>query len=168
MSSGSFLIDYAPPKTDPASVTDDAIARTHANGARTLSSFWLLSPNADKDRAQLAKMGFADAQSVRLPEIAARGFCVKIGSTSLLALQPDGPGAAADALRKSGPQIFGVSIGVGDLDQTQRLVERGYDHPLTRYRGLHGASFLTPTADDLGLLIEFHALAGNAAPCAYS
>lgn len=156
LSSSSFLIDYAPPKSDPASRADDMIARTHPNGARTLSAFWLLSSDADKDRQQLARMGFASATPVSLPEIAARGFCVKIGPSSLLALQPDGAGIAADALRSGGPQILGVSVGVADLDHAQRLVERGYDRTLTRYRGLLGTSVLAPSRDDLGLLVEFH------------
>jgi hypothetical protein len=167
LSSSSFLIDYAPLKSDPASRTDDMIARTHPNGARTLSAFWLLSADAEKDRQQLARMGFKSATPVRLPEIAASGFCVKVGPSSLLALQPDGAGIAADALRGGGSQILGVSIGVTDLDHAQRLAERGYDRQLTRYQGLLGTSVLAPTRDDLGLLVEFHALRGgeDAGPC---
>lgn len=166
LSSSSFLIDYAPPRTDAASRTDDAIARAHPNGARTLDAFWLLSADADKDRRQLTRMGFADAIPVRLPEIAARGFCVKVGPSSLLTLEPDGPGAAADALRAGGPQILGVSVGVTDLDHARRIAERGYDHALTPYHGLLGTSVLAPTRDDLGLLVEFHGTGDAAArPC---
>lgn len=167
LSSSSFLIDYATPKSDPASVADDRIARTHANGARTLSAFWLLSADADKERSTLARMGFDQSVPVAMPQLAAHGYCVKIGPSSLLALQPDGPGLAADALRRGGAQILGISIGVADLDHTQRMVERGYDRQVARYRGLLGESLLAPTQDDLGLLIEFHALSGqhDPAPC---
>lgn len=166
LSSASFLIDYAPPKTDHASVADIAFSREHPNGARALSAIWLLSANADKDRRQLARMGFADARPIHVTQIAAHGFCVKIGPSSLLALEPDGSGLAEDALKSGGPQILGVSISVADLGRAQRLVERGYEHPLTRYPGLLGESFLAPTRDDLGMLIEFHAIHASETACA--
>jgi len=166
LSSSTFLIDYAPPKSDAASVADLASAREHPNRARALSAVWLLSADADKDRRQLARMGFADARPVHIAQIAAHGFCVKIGPSSLLALQPDGPGMADDALKSGGPQILGVSIAVADLGRAQRLVERGYERALTRYSGLLGDSFLAPTRDDLGMLIEFHTLSASGAVCA--
>jgi hypothetical protein len=166
LSSSTFLIDYAPPRSDAASVSDLSSAREHPNSARALSAIWLLSADADKDRRQLARMGFADARPVHLTQIAAHGFCVKIGPSSLLALQPDGPGVADDALKSSGPQILGVSIAVADLGRAQRLVERGYEQALTRYSGLLGDSFLAPTRDDLGMLVEFHALSAPGKACA--
>jgi len=165
LSSSTFLIDYAPPKSDAASVADLAAARQHPNGARALSAVWMLSADADKDRLQLARMGFADARPVHITQIAARGFCVKIGPSSLLALQPDGPGLADEALKSGRSQILGVSIAVADLGRAQRLVERGYERVLTRYAGLLGDSFLAPTRDDLGLLVEFHAMPPSATAC---
>jgi hypothetical protein len=165
LSSATFLIDYAPPKTDAASVADLALAREHPNGARALSAIWILSADADKDRRQLARMGFGDARPVHVTQIAAHGFCVKIGTSSLLALQPDGPGTADDALKSGGSQILGVSIAVADLGRAQRLVERGYERALTRYSGLLGDSFLAPTEDDLGILIEFHTMPPSETAC---
>jgi hypothetical protein len=165
LSNATFLIDYAPPKTDAAGIADLAAEREHPNGARALSAIWLLSADADKDRRQLARMGFADARPVHITQIAAHGFCVKIGPSSLLALQPDGPGVADDALKSGGPQILGVSVAVADLGRAQRLVERGYEHALVRYPGLLGESFLAPTRDDLGILIEFHAISAAETAC---
>ena len=158
LSSTVFFIDYTPAKTDPASVMDDELAREHPNGARELSAFWLLSGDADADRKQLERMGFGGALPVRVPQISARGFCIPVGPNGVLALEPDGPGIAADALRAGGPQVLGVSIGVADLDRAERRVERGYEQELARYKGVLGDSFLAPTRDDLGMLIEFHAL----------
>jgi hypothetical protein len=156
LSSNLFFIDYAPGYAMPTSVADNLIVRTHPNGASALSAFWLLSSDADADRKQLARMGFDGGRPVQLPRISARGFCVPIGSTYILALEPDGPGISADALSKGGPQVLGISIAVTDLDRAQRWVERGYQQQLKRYDGALGASFLAPTQDDLGLLIEFH------------
>ncbi|MEP7098806.1 MAG: VOC family protein, partial [Dokdonella sp.] len=61
-------------------------------------------------------------------------------------------------------QVLGVSIGVTDLNRAKRQVERGYEKELPGYRGVLGDSFLAPTQDDLGLLIEFHATSMAAAP----
>lgn len=158
LSSSVFFIDYAPARTDPASVADDRIAREHPNGAQSLSAFWLLSADTEADRQALEKMGLGGARPVRVPEISARGYCIPVGPDAVLALQPDGPGVAADALRDGGPQVLGISLGVADLDQAKRRVERGYERALTAYDGVEGRSFLAPTRDDLGMLIEFHAL----------
>jgi hypothetical protein len=152
LSANLFFIDYA-----PVADIDDRIAREHPNGARALSAIWLLSPDAASDRKSFEKMGFSGGVPVRLPQIAASGYCVPVGRKRIYALQPDGPGLAADALRRGGPQVLGVSIGVDDLGRAKRRVERGYETELASYRGLLGDSFLAPTQDDLGLLMEFHA-----------
>ena len=161
LASHLFFIDYAPGRKDPGSVLDDRLSREHPNGARELSSIWLLSNQVETDLKQLARMGFAEAVPVRLPQIAARGYAVKVGPPRLLVLEPDGAGVAADALKKGGTQILGVSIGVSDLDQAQRRVERGYEvfnRHFPRYKSPFGDAFLAPTRDDLGILVEFHAM----------
>lgn len=112
-------------------------------------------------------MGFAGATPIRLPQLAARGYCVPVGRKRVLVLQPGGAEVAADALRRSGPQVLGICGGVTDLDKARRQLERAYERPLAGYRGLLGSAYLAPTQDDLGLLVEFHALSGVAAakPC---
>lgn len=161
LASHLFFIDYAPGRKDPGSILDDRLSREHPNGARELSSIWLLSNQLETDRKQLARIGFAETTPVRLPQIAARGYAVAIGPTHLLLLEPDGTGVAADAFKRGGTQILGVSIGVSDLDQAQRRVERGYEvfnRHFARYKSPFGDAFLAPTMDDLGILVEFHAL----------
>ncbi|MGC1551095.1 MAG: VOC family protein, partial [Rhodanobacter sp.] len=156
LTSNLFFIDYAPGKVTPNSSADDRIARDHPNSARELSTIWLLSSNADADRKQLERMGFAEAKTVRIPQISASGYCIPVGHKNIVALQPDGVGIAAEALRRGGPQILGVSIGVADLGRAKRWAERGYETALASYRGIEGDAFLAPTQTDLGLLIEFH------------
>ena len=161
LSSNLFFIDYAPGYGMQTIVADDQIVRTHPNGARALSALWLLSPDAAADRKQLAKMGFSGGEPVHIPRISARGYRVPVGTTYILALEPDGPGISADALSKGGPQVLGASIAVTDLDRAQRWVERGYQQELKRYDGALGESFLAPTQEDLGLFIEFHSSSKN-------
>jgi hypothetical protein len=170
LSSNTFFIDYAadyaPDQFDPANAGDHRVTREHPNGARELTAIWLVSRDADADRRQLEQMGFGHAVPVRLPELGAAGFCVPVGPTALLALQPEGAGIAADTMASGGPRVLGVSFGVTDLARAQRWVERGYERKLASYRGLWGASVLAPTQADLGLSIEFHALSAGRPPCA--
>lgn len=170
LSSNTFFIDYAadyaPDQYDPANVDDHRATREHPNGVRELTSIWLVSADADADRKQLEKMGYSHAVPVKLPELGAAGYCVPVGPTSLLALQPDGAGIAAQTLAEGGPRVLGISLGVSDLGRALRWIERGYERKLATYRGLSGESFLAPTTDDLGLSIEFHAPAPNLAACA--
>lgn len=152
LSSTLFFIDYAP-RTDPVSVADAQAATRHPNGTRKLSQIWLLSADPEADRALLAKMGYGDSKPAHLDQVHAKGYCVPIGAGAVMLLAPDGPGAAADALRQGGAQLFGVSLEVDDLERTHRLVERGYEKPMET----HSGAFIAPTQQDLGLLIEFHA-----------
>jgi hypothetical protein len=169
LSSNLFLIDYdrawAPDLVQTPAPDDWQAARVHPNSAKDLTAYWLLSADAGGDRRQLAAMGLGAAKPIRLPQVAARGFCVAVGAKAILVLQPDGPGVAADALRAGGPQVVGASVEVADLARAQRLVERGYEQAVARYVGPFGQSFAAPTRDDLGMTIEFHAprRAGNGA-----
>jgi hypothetical protein len=168
LSSNTFFIDYAadyaPDQFDPTNADDYRVTREHPNGARELSSIWLVSGDADADRQQLEKMGFGHAVPLKLTQVGAKGFCIPVGPTALLVLQPDGAGLA-ERVMAGGPRILGVSYGVTDLGRAQRWVERGYESKLATYRGLSGESFLAPTQDDLGLSIEFHAMQPGSVPC---
>jgi len=170
LTSSSFFIDYkadyAPDQADPTNAMDHQVTREHPNSVRALSAIWLVSNDPDADRTQLARMGYGGATPVRLPAVGASGFCVPVGPTALLTLRPDGPGLAADTLAKSGPRILGVSFLAADPGRAQRWVERGYERKLETYAGLSGRSFLAPTLDDLGMLIEFHGAAPKGkGPC---
>lgn len=170
LSSNTFFIDYkadyAPDQFDPSNAGDRRATREHPNGARELSSIWLVSADADADRRELERMGFGNAVPVALPQVGAKGFCVPVGPTALLALQPDGDGIAAQTMAGGGPRVLGVSFGVSDLGRAQRWAERGYERALPTYAGPWGESVLAPTREDLGLSIEFHAMTPGQVPCA--
>ncbi|GLQ97264.1 VOC family protein [Dyella mobilis] len=169
LSSNTFFIDYAsgyaPDQFDPSNKDDYRVTREHPNGAQMLSSIWLVSADANADRQQLEKMGFGHAVPVTLPEVGAQGFCVPVGPTALLVLQPQGAGLAGQVMASGGPRILGASYGVIDLGRAQRWVERGYERSLATYRGVYGESFLAPTQDDLGMTIEFHAMQPGTSVC---
>lgn len=160
LTSNTFFIDYkadyAPDQRDPTNAADHQVTRDHPNSARALSAIWLVSNDPAADRTQLERMGYGHARPVHLAALAASGYCVPVGPTALLTLRPDGPGLAADMLAKTGARILGVSFAAADLGRAQRWVERGYERAIDTYPGLSGRSFLAPTIDDLGMLIEFH------------
>ncbi|MGN2246413.1 VOC family protein [Frateuria sp. GZRR35] len=157
LSSHLFFIDYAVLRATPAREADTQVARRHPNGAQAVTAFWLLSADAGADRDRLARMGFAGATPIRFPQLAARGYCIPVDGKRLLALQPDGEGIAADALRTGGSQVIGVDVSVMDVDLARRRVARGYETDVAAYDGLFGRSFLAPSREDLGMLVEFHA-----------
>jgi len=165
LSSHLFFIDYADLVATPERALERRIGPQHPNGAQSLSGLWLLSADVEAERERYERMGYTGLTRIRLPQIAARGYCVPVGRKHLLALQPDGAGAAADALRERGPQVLGLSIAVADLQQAQWRVERGYETRLSGYRGAWGEAFLAPTRDDLGLWLEFHAPKQADTPC---
>lgn len=155
-----FFISYAEehPAPTPLVLEDRAVRREHPNGARAWTSIWLLSSDLNNDRVAFERMGFANRGEVDLPQVGAHGIRLQAGPDTIIVLAPQGDGLAAQALAKRGPHILGVSIGVKDIDRAQRLVQSGYGIKLAHYAGTEGDSILAPTYDDLGLLIEFHAL----------
>ncbi|HEV7778956.1 MAG TPA: VOC family protein [Luteibacter sp.] len=163
LSSNLFFIDYATGNTSPTYLADDKVIREHPNGAKELSAVWLLSADTEADRKQFEHMGYAGAKPVRIAQVSAHGYVVPVGKKHVFLLQPDGPGIAADALQRGGPQVLAVSIGVTDVDRAKRWAERGYEQELPAYCGSLGRAFLAPAQDDLGLLVEFHALSTSAA-----
>lgn len=169
LSSNTFFINYAagyaPDQFDPLNTDDYRVTREHPNGAKVLSSIWLVSANAEADRRELEKMGFAHAIPVKLPAVGAAGFCIPVGPTALIAVQPDGAGVAQQVMANGGSRILGVSYGVADLGRAQRWVERGYERKLATYQTPSGEAFLAPTQDDLGLSIAFHAMQSATSPC---
>jgi catechol 2,3-dioxygenase-like lactoylglutathione lyase family enzyme len=153
-----FFIGYAQEHPTPLQLEDRALTREHLNGARAWTSIWLLSSDVAADRKALGKMGFTDGGEVNLPQVGAHGALLQSGPDTIVLLAPQGDGIAARALASRGTHVLGLSIGVKDINRAQRLVQRGYGIKLDHYAGLEGDSILAPTYEDLGLLIEFHAM----------
>jgi catechol 2,3-dioxygenase-like lactoylglutathione lyase family enzyme len=153
-----FFIGYAEEHLTPLQVEDRARTRTHPNGARTWTSIWLLSADLAADRKALEKAGFVVRGEIDLPQVGASGTRLEAGPDTILLLAPKGEGVAAKALANRGTHVLGLSLGVEDVERAKRLVQRGYGVKLEPYAGLEGDSILAPTYDDLGLLIEFHAM----------
>ena len=133
-----------------------------AEPAQPTGSHVIAGRNTSTDRPRVSPGG----HSLEVGNGGVEGFCVPVGPTALLVLQPKGKGVAAETIASGGPRVLGVSFGARNLGRAQRWVERGHERKLTTYRGLSGESFLAPTRGDLGLSIEFHALSPRRAACA--
>lgn len=151
-----FFIDYNLPPSSPEDEADRTIFSRHPNGAQRISAIWLLGADAEAESEKLSRMGFKRAGTVSLKEQGLRGFRFDSAGETILALEPAGPGAAADALKKRGPHIYGMSIAVADVGLARRIAEWGYGREMTTYQGLLGNSFAAPTSAELGVLLEFH------------
>ena len=101
-------------------------------------------------------IGFERVGEVKLPEQGLRGIRFDSAGETILALEPDGPGPAADALKQRGPHIYGISIAVADIGLARRIAEWGYGREMKSYRGLLGESYAAPTHSELGFVMEFH------------
>ena len=157
LSSGNlFFIKYNLSPPSPADQADRVVFRRHPNGAQGVSAVWLLSADTKAESERLLRMGFSPVGEVKLTEHGLRGFRFDSSGETILALEPDGPGAAADALKQRGPHIYGVSIAVADVGLARRIAEWGYGREMTSYQGLLGKSYAAPTHAELGLIMEFH------------
>lgn len=152
-----FFIRYKQIELTPMQRADSEVFTRHPNGAVRISSVWLLSADPEVDAARLVHLGFARGEPFVMAELGLRGLRFAAGTGSILLLKPSGPGSAADALAARGPQLYGVSIEVADLDRARRIVERGYGQKVTTYRGVADEAFAAPTYGELGVVIEFHA-----------
>lgn len=155
-SSDLFFIKYNLSPPSPADKADQSVFRRHPNGAQRISAVWLLGKDAAADSERLLRMGFRRVGEVRLAKHGLRGFRFESGGETILALEPDGPGAAADALGQRGPHIYGISVAVGDIGLARRISEWGFGREMASYQGLLGESFAAPTASELGFTLEFH------------
>lgn len=151
-----FFIKYNHSPSTPADQADQTVFRRHPNGAQRISAVWLLGTDADAESERLQRIGFTRVGDVKLPQHGLRGFRFDSAGETILALEPDGPGPGADALKQRGPHLYAISIAVADLGLARRIAEWGYGREMTSYEGVLGKSFAAPTNGDLGFMVEFN------------
>lgn len=128
----------------------------HKNGARKLSSVWILTSDVKAAEAAYNRAAFTRRARVSLPEVGAKGVALGGGSGEILLLEPTRWGVMQQRLIKRGPHVVGMSIEVADLDAAGRLLEERFGIKIGRYRGRFGRSLLAPSLEPLGLMIELH------------
>ena len=153
-----FFIKYNRGPSSAEDTADRLVFRRHPNGAQRISAIWLLGTDAEAESEKLSRMGLKRVETVSLKEQGLRGYRFDSAGETILALEPAGPGSAADALKKKGPHIYGLSIAVTDVGQARRIAEWGYGREMKSYQGLLGKSFVAPTSAELGVIMEFHQL----------
>jgi hypothetical protein len=152
-----FFVSYAPwPTESPEFRPIWEATTTHPNTAQRLSAVWIIAPDAAASRAVLRRLGFVPGRRVRMAQVGAKGTIFTGARSAIVVVEPDGTGVAADALRRRGAHVLGVSIAVANLEAAATAARRGFAGTSAPYAGAFGRSVLAPAQDDLGILVEFH------------
>ena len=153
-----FFVWYAPwPALTSEGRAQWETTTSHRNTAQRPSAVWILPTDTAIARSVLEKVGYTPGRNVDMPQIGARGTVFDAGRTSIVLIEPEKEGLAADALRLRGPHVVGISLEVTDLAAASDVISDGYGLSPQRYEGPFGESVMAPSQEDLGLLIEFHA-----------
>ena len=145
-----FFVEYNfPPNSRRA-------APEHPNGATRISSVWILVNNLAAARAAYRRAHFAEKESVTLPHLGAEGILLDAGEGEILLLAPHSTSPLAMQLQRRGDHVVGMSIEVSNLGAAEQLIEERLEQDLARHQGRFGTSFLVPSLEPLGVLLEFH------------
>jgi catechol 2,3-dioxygenase-like lactoylglutathione lyase family enzyme len=129
--------------------------RPHANTAQKIDTLWLVVSDLDAARAFYRGLGLkVRSRERRIDYLGARGAEVLYQSATLLLLEPDGPGLAADFAADRGEGILGVSIQVGKLRVAHDLVEHNTGLTLPIFKDRGRSRFLIPASSTHGVLME--------------
>ena len=153
----AFFVWYRPGTRWTAQQQASFDRRTgHPNTARRLTAVWFATAQPAAAGQALERMGMVRVGARDLPHLGARAVAFATQFSHVLVMEPAGAGPIAEALRRRGPHVAGVSIEVADLATARSTVARGYGRALPLRRGPFGRGFVAPTLEDFGLLIEFH------------
>ncbi len=144
-----FFVEYnLPPGPNPRS--------DQPNGAKALTSVWLLVDDVELTEAAYRRAGFRRAGRVALPQIGAEGVALRAGQGEIYILRASGAGSPRRRFPDRADQVIGMSIRVTNISETRPELERRLGASLDLYEGRHGRSLLAPTLESLGVYIEFH------------
>lgn len=143
-----FFVDYnLPPDAD--------VPRSdQPNGARRLSSVWILVDDVEAATDAYRRAGFRSRGPEEVPGVG-KGVALVAGEGEVLLISP-GDDAHRKRLERFGPHVVGISVEVESLAATRQLLQERLGRSLPLITGAHGASVRPPTLDGLGVHVEFH------------
>lgn len=143
-----FFVDYNLPHDADEPRSDQP------NGARRISSVWILVDDVDAATAAYQKAGFSSRGRVDVPGVGT-GVALGAGEGEMLLVSPVDE-TQRQRLEQFGPHVVGFSVEVDSLAVTRRLLEEKLGHSLPLFTGAYGTSVRPPTLVELGVHIEFH------------
>jgi catechol 2,3-dioxygenase-like lactoylglutathione lyase family enzyme len=152
----NFFLDYDEAEVRQMFVDFPALApRPHPNTAQKIDTLWLVVSDLDAAIDFYQGLGLTvRSKPKRIPYLGGRGAKVLYKHSTLLLLEPDGPGPVADFAADRGEGILGLSIKVGDLETARALVNHNTGLHLRTFQYKGRERFLIPASLTHGLLLE--------------
>lgn len=148
MPGNPFFVDYNLPP-------DASVPRSdQPNGARRMSSVWILVRDVGAATATYGRAGFRARGRVSVPDVGS-GVALNAGEGEILLISP------TDELHRSrlsryGEHVVGFSIEVDNLAATRQLLQGRLELSLPQSRSVYGPSVRVPSLGPLGVHVEFH------------
>lgn len=143
-----FFVDY--------NLSSDAtVPRSdQPNGAKRISSIWILVNEAELAAEKYKKAGFRIGRPIALPGVG-KGIALDGGDAEILLVVP---GNEIHRSRPSqyGEHVVGISVEVKSLSAVRKLLEARLEHAPPQFTSVFGTSVRPAALDELGLHIEFH------------
>lgn len=150
-----FFIEYAPEPARTAEQQARFLARTtHANGARRLTTVWLLVDDPQADAAAYRRMGLTVRAAEPVAFLGVDGVTVEVGTGRIVLVGPAEPPGLSLPARRRGPRILGLGIEVTDLATAAEAVQAAYPNAKAT-KSPAGVTLIAPTEPDLGLFLAF-------------
>jgi catechol 2,3-dioxygenase-like lactoylglutathione lyase family enzyme len=152
----NFFLDYDDAQVRQMFVKFPALApRPHANTAEKIDTLWLVVSDLDAAIEFYQGLGLEVGPKPRkIAYLGGRGVEVRYRDSTLLLLEPDGPGLVADFAADRGEGILGVSVKVGHIHNALALVNHNTHLGLRTFRYKGRERFLVPASLTHGLLLE--------------
>ncbi len=152
----NFFLDYDEAQVRQMFVDFPALApRPHPNTAEKIDTLWLVVSDLDAAVDFYQGLGLqVNPKSRKIAYLGGRGTEVRYHDSTLILLQPDGPGLVADFVADRGEGILGVSIKVGHIHNALALVNHNTHLGLRTFRYRGRERFLIPASLTHGMLIE--------------
>lgn len=132
---GLFLIEYNRTLFEKFEKVNPEKAKakiTHANTAVAVTSVWIAVRDLEAARAAYSRVGLANGESIRFPELRSTGYKIGAGKAAILLLKAkNGPVHQFIAARDQG--IMGVTIRVAKMAEFRKRLPQSWSKQLKNY-----------------------------------
>jgi catechol 2,3-dioxygenase-like lactoylglutathione lyase family enzyme len=152
----NFFLDYDEAQVQQMFVDFPSLApQPHPNTARKIDALWLVVADLDAAIDFYEGLGLqVRSKHQKIQYLGGRGAEVRYHDSTLVLLEPDGPGVVADFAAERGEGILGASVQVGSLQTALGLVNGNTGLGLAAFKYKGRNRFLVPAALTHGFLLE--------------
>jgi catechol 2,3-dioxygenase-like lactoylglutathione lyase family enzyme len=152
----NFFLDYDEAQVQQMFTDFPVLApQPHPNTAQKIDALWLVVSDLDAAIDFYEGLGLeVRAKHQKIHYLGGRGAEVRYHNSTLVLLEPDGPGVVADFAADRGEGILGASIQVGNLQTALGLVNGNTGLGLHAFKYKGRDRFLIPATLTHGFLVE--------------